>query len=208
MDYEKIADEVSKKIYSYSQDTTGWKKLKTSRDVLVSWKSSNDYLGSIYRGEGIVEETPERIIPFLYLPEYRSKWDKALESYSIVEQVNKDTFISQSLTHSYGMGLISPREFIDLIHVKRYDGGVITTNSISVECAKCPPSTSYVRGYNNPCGYICSPLPENPAHCKFVVFIQPELGGLLPRSVVESALPNNVVGLVNDVRIGLKKYLP
>ncbi|XP_053304187.1 stAR-related lipid transfer protein 6 [Spea bombifrons] len=207
MDYPKIAADVSRKILSYSEDTVGWKTGKTSKNVVVSWKPSNEYSGNIYRGEGIVEGTPEKIIPFLYLPEYRTKWDKALQSYSLLEQIDKDTVISQSLTHSYGMGLISPREFIDVTHIKKYDGGVITTNSISVEYPTCPVSPSYVRGFNNPCGYVCSPLPENPAQTRFVVFIQPELGGLLPRSVVESALPNNVINLINDVRVGLKKLL-
>uniref|UniRef100_A0A8C5LX93 START domain-containing protein n=1 Tax=Leptobrachium leishanense TaxID=445787 RepID=A0A8C5LX93_9ANUR len=207
MDYQQTAADVAKKIYAYTQDNTGWKHGKTTKDIVVSWKTSNEYSGHIYRGECIIEETPERIIPFLYLPKYRSKWDSSLESYNIVEQIDKDTIISQSLTHSYAMGMISPREFIDLIHVKRYDDGVLTTNSISLECAKCPVTSSYVRGYNNPCGYVCIPSTENPAHCKFVVFIQPELGGLLPRSLVESAIPTNLVTAINDIREGLKKYL-
>ncbi|KAM8962039.1 stAR-related lipid transfer protein 6 [Pelodytes ibericus] len=208
MDYQKVAADAAHKIWSYTQDTAGWKTGKTSKNVVVSWKPSNDYSGNIYRGEGILKETAEKIIPFLYLPEYRSKWDKALETYRVVEQVDKDTVITQSLTHSYGMGIISPREFIDVIHIKKYDGGMITTNTLSVEHEKCPVTTSHVRGFNNPCGYVCTPLPENPAHTRFVVFIQPELGGLLPRTVVETALPNNVVSLFSDVRDGLKKLLP
>ncbi|KAG8456770.1 hypothetical protein GDO86_002523 [Hymenochirus boettgeri] len=208
MDYENIAADVSQKILSYSQDTTGWKSAKSTENIIVSWKPSNEYSGNIYRGEGIIEETPEKIIPFMYLPEYRSKWDKALQYYTILEHINKDTVICQSISHSYGMGLISSREFVDLIHIKRYDGGIITTNSVSVDYAGCPVSSKHVRGFNNPCGYVCSPLPENPAHSKLVVFIQPELGGLLPRSVVESALPNNVLNLIANSKAGLKKLLP
>ncbi|KAM4810226.1 stAR-related lipid transfer protein 6 [Rhinophrynus dorsalis] len=207
MDYQKITDDVSQKILSYSQDTTGWKTVKSTKNVIVSWKPSKEYSGNIYRGEGVVEETPEKVIPFLYLPEYRSKWDKALQYYSLLEHIDQDTVICHSISHSYGMGLISSREFIDLVHIKRYDEGVITTNSISIEYENCPVSSAHVRGFNNPCGYVCSPLPENPAHSKLVVFIQPELGGLLPRSLVETALPNNVLNLINDARTGLKKLL-
>ncbi|XP_075442680.1 stAR-related lipid transfer protein 6 isoform X2 [Ascaphus truei] len=230
MDYQKIAADVSQKILLYSQDTTGWKLTKSTKNVVVSWKPSNEYAGNIadtfvehhfglaesyggpfsyllrYRGEGVIEETPDKIIQFMYLPEYRSKWDKALQSYSLIEHIDEDTAICHTVTHSYGMGLISSREFVDLIHIKKYEGGVVTTN-FSVEYANCPVSTSHVRGHNNPCGYVCSTLPENPAHSKLVVFIQPELGGLLPRSVVESALPSNLVNLINDTRVGLKKLL-
>ncbi|XP_053556383.1 stAR-related lipid transfer protein 6 [Bombina bombina] len=208
MDYFKIAADVSEKILSYNQDTTGWKLVKSSKNVVVSWKPSNEYPGNIYRGEGVMEGTPEKIIPFMYLPEYRSKWDKALQHYSLLERIDEDTAICHIVTHSYGMGIISSREFIDLIHIRKFDGGVITTNSVSVEYEKFPVSTSsHVRGHNNPCGYVCSPIPNDPSHSKLVAFIQPELGGLLPRSVVESAIPSNIVNLINDARTGLKQYL-
>lgn len=204
MDYLQIADEVAQKIWSYNQDDSGWKLAKNSKNVTVSWKPSNEYAGNLYRGEGIIEDTPEKIIPFMYLPEYRNKWDTAVKSYTFLERIDQDTVISHTITHSYGLGLISSRDFVDLINVKRYEGGIVTTNSASVDYLKRPPSPSHVRGHNNPCGYICSPLPETPGHSKLVVFIQPDLGGMLPRSVVESAIPNNIVNLINDTRTGIK----
>lgn len=42
-----------------------------------------------YRGEGIIEEVPSKIIPFMYLPEYRNRWDKALKSYSLLESIDQ-----------------------------------------------------------------------------------------------------------------------
>ncbi|MBN3283691.1 STAR6 protein, partial [Polyodon spathula] len=140
----------------------------------------------------------------MYLPEYRNKWDTAVKSYTFLERIDQDTVISHTVTHSYGLGLISSRDFVDLINIKRYEGGIVTTNSVSVDYLKCLPSPSHVRGHNNPCGYICSPLREAPGHSKLVVFIQPDLGGMLPRSVVESAIPNNIVNLINDTRTGIK----
>ncbi|XP_029859571.1 stAR-related lipid transfer protein 6 isoform X1 [Aquila chrysaetos chrysaetos] len=160
MDYKKIADEVSEKILSYSQDTSGWRVIKISKNVTVSSKPSKEYAGNIYRGEGIIKEVPSKIIPFMYLPEYRNKWDKALQSYKLLERIDQDTGIYHSVTHSYGMGLISSRDFVDLLHVKPYPGDILTTNSVSVEYSSCPPTPSCVRGYNNACGYVCSPLPE------------------------------------------------
>ncbi|NXO03179.1 STAR6 protein, partial [Rhinopomastus cyanomelas] len=204
MDYKKIAEEVADKILSYSQDTSGWKVIKVSKNVTVSSKPSQEYAGNLYRGEGLIEEVPRKIIPFMYLPEYRSKWDTTLRSYKLLEKLDQDTGIYHSVTRSYGMGLISSRDFVDLLHVKPYPGDVLTTNSVSVEDSRCPPSPSCVRGYNKPCGYVCSPLPENPEHSKLVVFIQPELGGMLPVSVVESALPATLISLITDTRAGLK----
>ncbi|CAI9597922.1 unnamed protein product [Staurois parvus] len=208
MDYKKISDEVSQKVLSYHEDNSGWKPAKSTKDLIVSWKPSNEYSGNIYRGEGIIEEVPEKVIAFMYIDEHRNKWDKSLKYYSILEHIDQDTVICQTITHSYGMGLISAREFVDLVHIRRYDGGVVTTNCISIDYEKCPVDSSNIRGFNYPTGYICSPLPENPAHSKLVVYIQPELGGLLPRSVVESALPSNVINLITGAREGIKKIFP
>nr|XP_009943492.1 PREDICTED: stAR-related lipid transfer protein 6 [Opisthocomus hoazin] len=204
MDYKKAADEVAEKILLYSQDTSGWRVIKVSKNVTVSSKPSKEYEGNIYRGEGIIKEVPQKIIPFMYLPEHRNKWDKALQSYKLLEKIDQDTGIYHSVTHSYGMGLISSRDFVDLLHVKQYPGGIFTTNSVSVEYSSCPPAPSCVRGYNYPCGYVCSPLPENPEHSKLVVFIQPQLGGMLPSSVVETALPATLINLITDTRAGLQ----
>lgn len=44
---------------------------------------------SRYRGEGIIKEVPSKIIPFMYLPEYRNKWDKALQSYKLLERIDQ-----------------------------------------------------------------------------------------------------------------------
>ncbi|KAJ8415628.1 hypothetical protein AAFF_G00426080 [Aldrovandia affinis] len=175
-----IADNISQKVWSYHQDESGWTLAKNSKDITVFWKPSGEYGGNLYRGEGIIEDIPENIIPFMYMPESRMKWDKALKSYSILEWIDEDTAICHTVTHSYGMGLISSRDFVDLLRIKRYDGGIVTTNSISVDYPQCPPSSAHVRGHNNPCGYVCSPLTENPGHSKLVVFIQPDLGGMLP----------------------------
>ncbi|XP_015217216.1 stAR-related lipid transfer protein 6 isoform X2 [Lepisosteus oculatus] len=222
MDYHQSAEELAQKIWSYNQDVSGWTVAKNSVRIpcYVQWqykfRGMSQCHGSLpvnteenckffrYRAEGIVEDTPDNIIPFMYLPEYRIRWDKALKSYTLLERIDENTAICHTVTHSYGMGLISSRDFVDLIRVKRYEEGIITTNSVSVDYAQCPPSPAHIRGHNNPCGYVCTPLPKSPGHSKLVVFIQPDLGGILPQSIVESALPNNLINLINDTRTGIK----
>lgn len=51
---------------------------------------------------------------------------------------------------------------------------------------------------------FCSFHDRNPEHSKLVVFIQPELGGMLPGSVVETALPTTLINLITETRAGLK----
>ncbi|KAJ7335227.1 hypothetical protein JRQ81_013168 [Phrynocephalus forsythii] len=90
MDYKKTADEVCKKVLSYVQeDTAGWKVIKRTKHISVVAKPSEDFCGTLYRAEAQIEVPAENLFPFIYLPEYREKWDKAVQSYKLVETIDQ-----------------------------------------------------------------------------------------------------------------------
>ncbi|XP_044287550.1 stAR-related lipid transfer protein 6 [Varanus komodoensis] len=205
MDYKKIAEDVSTTLFAYFQDSADWKVVKRTKFIEVSSKPSLCFEGNIYRAEALVEIPVNKLFPFIYLPEYRSKWDKAVQSYKLVETVDQDTFIFHSITHSYGFGLISPRDFVYIVHIKKYDdGNLMTTNSVSVDHPDYLPTPRYVRGSNFPSGYACSPHPENPDHSKLVAILQVDLGGMLMPSLVDSVMPMTLINLVTDCKSGFK----
>ncbi|KAF7243869.1 StAR-related lipid transfer protein 6 [Varanus komodoensis] len=175
-------------------------------DISAKYKPTNmEIFVSRYRAEALVEIPVNKLFPFIYLPEYRSKWDKAVQSYKLVETVDQDTFIFHSITHSYGFGLISPRDFVYIVHIKKYDdGNLMTTNSVSVDHPDYLPTPRYVRGSNFPSGYACSPHPENPDHSKLVAILQVDLGGMLMPSLVDSVMPMTLINLVTDCKSGFK----
>ncbi|XP_042304902.1 stAR-related lipid transfer protein 6 [Sceloporus undulatus] len=206
MDYKKTADEVSKKVFAYLQeDTSEWKVVKSTKTIKVWSKPSEDFSGTLYRAEALVEIPHDKLFPFIYLPEHRGQWDKAVQSYKLVETIDEDTFVFHIITHSYGFGMISPREFVYLVRIKKYDGDLMTTNSVSIDHPDYPLSPNYVRGSSYPSGYACSPLPENPQHTKFVAILQVDLGGMLMPSVIDSVMPTTLINLVTDCKAGLKK---
>ncbi|XP_066474168.1 stAR-related lipid transfer protein 6 [Tiliqua scincoides] len=157
-----------------------------------------------YRVEAVMEAPVEKLFPFIHLPEYRSKWDKGLQQYKVIEVIDQDTSIVHSITHSYGLGLVSPRDFVFILHIKKYEGNLLTTNSISVEHPKFPPTSQYVRGTSFPCGYAVHPLPGNPSQSKFVAILQVDLGGMLRPAVIDSAMPASLINLITDCRAGIK----
>ncbi|TEA10304.1 hypothetical protein DBR06_SOUSAS3710085, partial [Sousa chinensis] len=79
---------------------------------------------------------------------------------------------------------ISPRDFIDLVYLKHYKGNMDIISSSSVYFPAYPPASNYIRGCNHACGYMCSPLPENPAYSKLVMFVQKEMRGKLAPSII------------------------
>ncbi|CAO2594391.1 StAR-related lipid transfer protein 6 [Lemmus lemmus] len=73
---------------------------------------------------------------------------------------SSDTFICHAMTQRFALGSISPRDFVDVVCIKHYDGNINIISTNSVDFPGYPPSAHYVRGYNHPSGYVCSPLKE------------------------------------------------
>ncbi|XP_077202920.1 stAR-related lipid transfer protein 6 isoform X2 [Paroedura picta] len=204
MDYKKISEDVSRKVLLYLKDTSGWQEVKKGKHITVSARPSTDYPGNMYRVEATMEQPAEKVLSLMYLPEYRTKWDRSLQSYKIIDRIDQDTAIYHSVTHSYGLGLVPPRDFVYILHIKKYND-LLTTNSTSVDHPKCPPCPSYIRGRTFPSSYACYPSPDNPEHCKLVGLIQVDLGGMMLPSVVHSVMPMSLMNFVTDCRAGMKK---
>ncbi|XP_013848326.1 stAR-related lipid transfer protein 6 [Sus scrofa] len=206
MDYKALAQQTAQEILGYYQDTSGWKLNKTSKKITVASKASKKFHGNLYRVEGVIPESTSKLSDFLCKPENRVTWDKSLKVCNMVQKIDSDMFICHTITQSFAMGSISPRDFIDLVYLKHYEGNMDVIISTSVNFPGCPPSSSYIRGYNHCCGYICSPLQENPAHSKLVMFVQTEMRGKLAPSVIEATMPSNLVSFILNVKDGLKTH--
>ncbi|XP_014394363.1 PREDICTED: stAR-related lipid transfer protein 6 [Myotis brandtii] len=206
MDYKVLAQQTTQDILGYSQDTSGWKVVKSSKKITVSSKASKKFLGNIYRAEGIISEPTSKLADFLYKPEIRITWDKSLKVYNMIHKIDSDTFICHAITQSFAMGSISPRDFVDIVHSKCHEGNVYVISSKSVDFPGYPPSSHYIRGYNHACGFVCSPLKDNPAHSKVVMFVQTEMRGKLSPSIIEATMPSNLVNLILNVKDGIKTH--
>ncbi|EDM14781.1 STAR-related lipid transfer (START) domain containing protein 6, isoform CRA_a [Rattus norvegicus] len=204
MDYKAIAQQSAEQVLAYNQDLSGWKVVKTSKKVTVSSKASKLFQGNLYRIEGVIPELPAHLSDFLYKSEHRVSWDKSLKAFNMIHKIDSDTLICHTITQSFAMGSISPRDFIDLVHIKHQDGNMDIISTRSVEFPGYPPTSHYIRGYNHPSGYVCSPLKENPAYSKLVVFVQTEMKGKLLASVIEKSMPSNLVSFFLNVKDGLK----
>ncbi|XP_036101858.1 stAR-related lipid transfer protein 6 [Molossus molossus] len=206
MDYKVLAQQTAQDILGYSQDTSGWKVVKSSKKVTVSSKASKIFHGNLYRVEGIIPESTSKLSDFLYKPENRTTWDKSLKVYNMIHKIDSDTFICHTITHSFAMGSISPRDFIDIVYLKCFEGNVFVISSKSVEFPGYPPSSDYIRGYNHACGFVCSPLQDNPAHSKLVMFVQTEMRGKLSPSIIEATMPSNLINLILNAKTGIKTH--
>ncbi|KAF7703172.1 stAR-related lipid transfer protein 5 [Silurus meridionalis] len=206
MDYEEKANSVADRLLSYRKDESGWKICKKSNEVAVYWRPSAEFPGNVYKGDGIVNGSPQKVWECLK-PDpngLRLKWDNNVKKFELLEQVSTDVTVCRTVTPSAAMGVISPRDFVDVILVKQYEDGTITSNATNVGHPACPPQPGYVRGFNHPCGCICVPVPGEAGKTQLISFFQTDLGGLLPRSIVDSFFPVSMTDFYTNLSKAVK----
>lgn len=205
MEWTKKAQEILEKIRGYRNDTDGWKLAKKTNDVNVWEKVSPHWTGMLYRVEGEINADPELVFSFVDPSPSgpRSKWDKAIKELQTVEKVDSNISIVRTITHSAFGGLISARDFTDLV-VNEKTNEYLATNAEGIQHNECVPQTEFVRGRNYPCAIICYRVPGESNKTKVVSYIQTDLGGMLPKSLVENALPSNQVDFFSALRKALQ----
>lgn len=206
MDYEEKAKFAAERLLGYTKDPSGWKVCKKSNDVAVSWRPSVEYPGSVYKGEAVVNAAPMKVWECLKpIPNgLRVKWDSNVKKFELLEQITEDVSVCRTVTPSAAMGIISPRDFVDVIVVKKYEDGTISSNATNVTHSACPPQPGFVRGFNHPCGCVCVPVSGDPGKTQVLTVFQTDLGGLLPRSVVESFFPSSMTEFYSNLTKAVK----
>jgi len=210
-DYAAIGEDCKQTLQGYLDDNAGWETAKKAKGVTVDFKPSPcaEFVGgNLYRGQMEIncpKETVKNYIDPMYQEaKLRKRWDKDVRELTILKSVDTNIWILHTLTNSAAMGLISPRDFVDVL-VKEARDDVIITCGMSVHYPDCESTPKYVRGWNYPCGNICADVPGKPGHTRVLNFIQPDIKGMLPRSLVDGAIPASIVAFFNNLRDILKK---
>ncbi|XP_038072098.1 stAR-related lipid transfer protein 5-like [Patiria miniata] len=209
MDYKEEAERMSQRVFELYSDSD-WKVAKTSKDIRVLYKKSAEFDGYVYRAECTLDSSPERILEYI-LPSpkgLRGKWDKNVKESEVIEHINKDLIVARSATHSAAMGLISSRDFLDLIYVKRYPtNNMVCTHSKSIKRKDCASRDGFIRGTNYHGGTFCIPVEGESTRTRVINMVQSDLGGMLPKTLVDSALPSNLIDFFVDLDNALKSNI-
>ena len=94
-------------------------------------------------------------------------------------------------------GLIAARDFVDAVYSLTRKEGTIVSAARSLPH---PHVDGYVRGTNALCGYVLRPTERATADTEpdtdVIYIVDSELGGSLPESIIERALPSNLLAHV------------
>ncbi|XP_044923269.1 stAR-related lipid transfer protein 5 isoform X2 [Mustela putorius furo] len=126
----QMSEAVAEKVLQYRRDESGWKICREANGVSVSWRPSVEFSGNLYRGEGMVNAPPEKVWDCIKpLPgTLRAKWDENVSSFEIIESLTDTLCVSRTTSPSAAMKLISPRDFVDLVLMKTYEDGTLSSN--------------------------------------------------------------------------------
>lgn len=206
MEWTQKAKEILEKIKTLRTDNDGWKLTKKTPEVNVYEKVSPHWSGTLYRVEGEVDADPEQVFFFIDPTPSgpRSKWDKAIKELQVIDTVDTNLTVVRTITHSAFGGLISARDFTDLVVNEKTDE-YLATSAEAIQHPGCLPQSEFVRGRNYPCSITCNRVPGDPKKTRIVSYIQTDLGGMLPKALVESALPSNQVDFFSALRKALQE---
>uniref|UniRef100_H2YL05 START domain-containing protein n=1 Tax=Ciona savignyi TaxID=51511 RepID=H2YL05_CIOSA len=209
-DFEVQAEKLEKEALNIIHDNNGWTYLKTSDQVKVYWKPSPHFKGNMYKFLVEIDEPFNEVYDVMKPPDTtqaRLSWDKSIKHYEQLKKVNQDISIGWIQTHPVAMGMISMREFIDLYYFRKYDsdsrnpdyGKTCWIFATSIDYSFHPPTPGCVCAKNYPAGYAVAQDKRNPNKSIMELYVNCDIGGKLPRSLVEAALPSQQVAYVKSV---------
>jgi len=173
--------------------------------VTVWEMPSPDWHGTLYKVEGELHASPEAVFSCIDASptSSRCQWDKAIKELHVVEKISENISVVRTITRSAFGGLIASRDFTDLIVTEDNDE-YIATSAQNIDHPACAVTSEYVRGVNYPCALICFRVPGNPKKTRLTNYIQTDLGGRLPKSLVENAMPSNQINFFKTLAATLK----
>lgn len=157
----------------------------------------------IFRYEGRIPNRTCAEVSAMIHPQglHRNKWDSQSAGTSLVEEISYDTSVILHKTKGRMMGLISPRETLDLCRFA-YDpvDGSRSVVMVSVDHEKSPRIAGVVRAQTYPTLLMLNPLGDG---VKITSIVQADLylQGV-PQTIVDTLMPKGIASFFED----LQKY--
>ncbi|XP_070533273.1 stAR-related lipid transfer protein 5-like [Ptychodera flava] len=204
MDYKAIAEDAVKILLDYETKIKDWKHYKTKNGVTMSYRVSNEMDGYIYKSEYVLDAPVEKVVDLTVDNDKHLKWDTGVSKLETIETLDEHTAIVRSLTPSFLLGLISPREFIDILGLREFpERNTTFIFFVGVEHPKCPELDGIVRGKNYPSGTFLSPVVGNENKTQALDFVQFDVN-LSPKKLADQVSSTGIFDYIRDLKRGLQ----
>ncbi|XP_002735984.1 stAR-related lipid transfer protein 6-like [Saccoglossus kowalevskii] len=186
--YRSIAEDTLLRVEEYAR-SDGWKPCKTSRGLTITCKDSLDFHGKVYRSTYELAASPERALDLIWDLEKHMKWHESVDRMGCIETIDEDLKVIRTVSVPYLKGLISPREFIDVIGYKRYQERnllILYWKGVEHDDYR-KPTRGCVRGVTYPSAMFLYAVDGQPQRSRCVQILQLD-GHTWPRAITDRAL--------------------
>nr|XP_039261039.1 stAR-related lipid transfer protein 5-like [Styela clava] len=208
--YELQASKIEAEVMKYHIDTQSWTSMQPRDGMSIAYRKSPHFNGHLYKFECVIDAPDDAIYDVMRPPlirEERLRWDNSVKDFQCIRNISDEMMIGIFITHSAGMGMISSREFLDLYYFKKHipsdDAEFDRISWIlagNIEVAERPITSKYVRAHNHPTGYAVRRYKNNPNKSNLCLYINVDIGGMIPRSLIERFLPSQQVLYIESVK--------
>ncbi|XP_076808752.1 stAR-related lipid transfer protein 5-like isoform X1 [Clavelina lepadiformis] len=220
--YSSKVKQLVKEVLNIQRNKTGWTFWKNENAVDIYYKPSSYFNGNMYKFVTEIDGPHDMVYDVMKppsSPEISMEWDKSIQSYELIKTISTDVFIGRVTTFPAVLGLISAREFLNLYVLKTFSdfsestqinskyGKVSWIFAESIALPESPETKDYVRVANYPGGFAIVENKKNPSKSMVETFINCDIGGMLPRSLIEAALPSQQILYIQGVKAEVKKRM-
>eukprot|EP00037_Helgoeca_nana_P015309 m.143029 g.143029 ORF g.143029 m.143029 type:complete len:491 (-) comp22958_c0_seq1:2546-4018(-) len=154
---------------------------------------SSTTIGSrtVLRAEGLIRVSPSVLFHILYAKEKsRTSWNPIIERFEVLEDIDRFTDITYSVSAAQARGLVSPRDFVCVRQWLKRDGNMVIAQTVTEHPKRLASDGATVRGDLGPGGYVLLSVPGQPNVTNLVWIFNVDLKGWIPRYVVEQTMVN------------------
>jgi len=193
--YLKEIETISSELKTLLFGDKKWELKKESKKISckVFCTPATQGQGYVWKCEAQVPIPPEKLIDMVHPSEkYRPMWDPNINWCRLLEELTPEVFITHTMLKGHLLGLMSPRDTIDLFKIEETDK-YISTQFGSTEYEKAPPSEGDCkRAWSYPSGifFFKHDPSSSEKTTKVVIFFQVD-GKLdvVPLPMLNAAMP-------------------
>ncbi len=181
-------------LFGQKSNPAEWEFVKERKNVKVYCKEVGDQ--NAFRGKGIIEGTPEKLIGVIHNPKRWKFWIDNLEEGKLLEQ--KSDFHFVFLQEIDATWPIKNREIVFESIISRVGPAQILLEMKSVDHTKAPKNNDRVRAMVTYTRYWIDPLENNRMQVTFENLSDP--GGKIPNFMVDWASKSFPVSIIEGLR--------
>lgn len=187
-------------------DSLEWQLDIDTPDVSVWSTTLNDR--RVIKSEGLVHVSPSILFHMLHQDmTAQAEWNPIINKFEVIEEIDRYTDLTYTVTSSHAGGMISPRDFVSVRQWLKRDGNMVISET-SIEHPDRPPSDEHIRGQLGPGGYVLLSVPDQPHITNVIWIFNADLKGWLPRYLVDQTLANLLMRHHECMREELQLYNP